>query len=91
MLKIKREKTFLKDLRKAKMTDKQYGRFILYISKLINKEILPKEAKDHSLTGEWKDVREFHIGGNFVVLYKVEPEEIILIRIGCHTQVFKKF
>jgi mRNA interferase YafQ len=91
VLKIKREKTFLKDLRKTKMTDEQYGKFILYISKLINKEMLPKEAKDHSLTGEWKDVREFHIGGDLVVLYKIESNGIILIRIGCHAQVFKKF
>ena len=77
MLKVKREKTFLKDLRKAKMTDEQYGRFILYISKLINKEILPKEAKDHSLTGEWKDVREFHIGGDLVVLYNLPSRQNI--------------
>ena len=73
------------------MTDEQYRKFILYISKLMNKEPLPQEANDHPLRGEWRDVREFHVGGDLVVLYKLEQKELILIRLGTHAQVFKKF
>ena len=91
MLKIKREKTFIKDLKKVKMSDSQYQKYISYIFKLINKEQLPPEAKDHSLLGEWKDIREFHLGGDLLVLYKIDEDMLYLIRIGSHSQLFKKF
>ncbi len=89
MLKIKRTKIFKKDLKKIKMTDQQYQKYIFYISKLINNEQLPPEARDHNLVGEWKDIKEFHIGGDLIVLYKKTEEELILIRIGTHSQIFK--
>ena len=90
MLKIKRTKAFKKDLKNLKMSDQQYQKYISYISKLINNEPLPTEARDHNLTGEWRDTREFHIGGDLIVLYQKTNEELILIRIGTHSQIFKK-
>ena len=89
MRKIKRTKTFLKDIKKLRMNDTQYTKFIVYISKLLNKENLPPEALDHTLQGEWKDTREFHIGGDLLVIYQIKGEELILIRIGTHSQLFK--
>ncbi len=46
-LELKRHKLFKKDMRKVSMSDKHYAKFILYISKLLNREELPKEALDH--------------------------------------------
>jgi len=50
---------------------------------------LPPEAKDHQLIGNWKDFREFHLGGDLLVIYKVEKKDLILIRIGTHNQLFE--
>ena len=93
MRKLERTRFFIKDIKNVKMTDTQYGKFIIYIAKLLNNESLPPEAKDHSLLGEWKDCREFHIGGDLVVIYRIiETEEVLqLIRIGSHSKLFKKF
>ncbi len=90
MLKLKRHKNFIKDLRKIQINDEQFSKFIKYVSKLINKEKLPKEALDHSLKGELKNYREFHLGGDLIVLYKNDEKEIILVAIGSHNQIFKK-
>lgn len=89
MLKIKRHKLYSKDLAKIKMSDNHYTKYINYLSKLLNNEDLPKEAKDHALLGEYKDTREFHISGDLLVIYIKTDEEIILIRIGSHSQLFK--
>lgn len=89
MLKIIRQKSFSKDLSKVKMSDTQYTKYIKYLSMLIGSEALPAEARDHSLTGEWKDVREFHIGGDLLVLYISNDDIVVLIRIGSHAQLFK--
>jgi len=88
MLKLRRHKQFIKDMKKIKMSDTQFQKFVNYISLLYNQE-LPMEVKEHSLTGEWSDTREFHIGGDLLVIYIKTNEELILIRIGTHSQLFK--
>ncbi|MCF6310386.1 MAG: type II toxin-antitoxin system YafQ family toxin [Sulfurimonas sp.] len=47
----------------------------MYISLLLNNDELPKEALDHALKGEFKDTREFHISGDLLVIYRIEPSE----------------
>ena len=89
MLKIRREKTFVKDLKKVKMTDQQYQKYISYIAKLQEGKSLPKEAYDHPLVGNWKDFREFHLGGDLILFYKIDKEYLTLVRIGSHAKIFK--
>ena len=52
-------------------------------------EELPIEAKDHHLTGEWKDTKEFHISGDLLVIYIINDNTLQLLRIGTHSQLFK--
>ena len=89
MLKVKRHKLFIKDLRDAKLSDQHFSKYILYLSKLIEQIPLPKEALDHPLKGEYKDCREFHISGDLLVIYFVTDDTLNLIRIGSHSQLFK--
>jgi len=93
MFEIEKGRFFKKDEKRIKLTDTQFQKYILYLSMLINEQSLPKEAQDHSLTGEWKDCREFHIGGDLIVIYRLDGKNKILqlIRIGTHSQLFKKF
>ena len=70
------------------MSDNHYAKHISYIAKLLNNQALPSEAKDHSLTGKWADTREFHISGDLLVIYLINDSELILVRIGSHSQLF---
>ena len=88
MLIIRRQKSFLKDLSKIKMSNQHYSKYILYLSILIKEEPLPPEAKDHPLLGIYKDTREFHISGDLIVIYFTTDTELVLIRIGTHSQLF---
>jgi mRNA interferase YafQ len=88
-LTLKRHKQFAKDLKKVKFTDKQFEKLITYISLLLENKPLPPEAKDHPLVGNWKDFREFHLGGDLMVIYKKEKDTLILVRIGTHNQLFE--
>lgn len=90
MLTIIRQKSFSKDLSKIQMNNVQYTKYINYLAKLINYEPLPIEARDHALSGEWQDTREFHIGGDLLVIYILKDESVTLVRIGSHAQLFKK-
>lgn len=88
MLNLFRTKTFIKDYRKVKFTDKLYLKYILFIGSLLRVEPLPEEAKDHPLKGNWKECREFHISGDLLVVYRIKDDTLELITIGSHSEIF---
>lgn len=89
MRKLDRHKQFLKDSKNVKLTDGQATKLFLYIAALLKDEMLPKESKDHPLNGEWSDFREFHIGGDMLVIYTLDDNFVYLARLGTHAQLFK--
>ena len=88
MLIIKRHKSFLRDLRKVKLSDKHYSKYILCVSKLIEGKPLPEEALNHPLKGAYAGYYEFHISGDVLVIYKHTDTELWLIRLGSHSELF---
>lgn len=88
-MKLNRHKQFLKDWSKVRLTDGQFEKFISYTGHLIQNTPLPPEAKDHDLCGEYKDCREFHLGGDTLIIYRVTEENAELLRLGSHSQLFK--
>ncbi|WP_419777785.1 type II toxin-antitoxin system YafQ family toxin [Malaciobacter marinus] len=89
MLEIEVHKTFTKDLKKAQLNPTNSAKLFTYISLLQNNKDLPAQARDHFLTGEYKDTKEFHISGDLVVIYINTGYTLQLIRIGTHSQLFK--
>lgn len=68
MKSIMRHNAFVKDMRNIRLTETQVTKLFLYVAKLLNNEPLPPEAKDHTLQGEWEDFREFHLGGDVLLI-----------------------
>jgi len=88
-MRIRRHKKFLKDFRDIKLSDSQFEKFVYYINTLREDKTLPPESKDHALSGNYKDCREFHLGGDMLIIYiESDIDEIILMRIGTHSQLF---
>ena len=60
---------------------------------IANDAPLSAEWLDHPLKGEWAGHRECHIGGDFLLIYRVDArgaEEVItFIAMGTHSQLFK--
>ncbi|OQX60244.1 MAG: hypothetical protein B5M52_00795 [Helicobacteraceae bacterium 4484_230] len=88
-MKLFRTKTFKKEYIKIKITDTQYVKYLKYIVALLQEEELPAESRDHSLNGEYTGFREFHIGGDLLVIYIIKDNILRLTRIGTHSQLFK--
>ncbi len=87
-MKLFRTKVFLKDYKNVKMTDNQYGRYIRFVSLLLNGNELPEEARDHNLIGNYSGFREFHVASDLLVIYCIEDDIVKLTRIGTHSQLF---
>jgi len=88
-MKLTLHKQYIKDLKKAKLNQTNLAKLFIYVSMILNRQELPKEAKDHQLKGELKDFREFHISADLVVLYRIENNALQLLRIGSHNEIFK--
>lgn len=55
-----------------------------------NKQLLSTKYRDHPLTGNWKGYREIHVEGDWLVIYRVEKQELqlVLTRTGSHDDLF---
>jgi mRNA interferase YafQ len=59
---------------------------------IANDEPLPAEWLDHALKHDWEGYRECHVGGDFLLIYKIDasvkPEMIVFTRAGTHSELF---
>ena len=59
---------------------------------IANDAPLGVEWMDHllkrSLEGDRADHRECHIGGDFLLIYQIEPNWINFVRCGTHSELF---
>ena len=62
------------------------------IRKLSNGEQLSEKNKDHALTGNWVGHRECHIQPDWLLIYRVENDLLVLTltRTGSHSDLFGK-
>jgi mRNA interferase YafQ len=88
-MKLFRTKVFKKDYQKLKITDTQYTKNIKFLSMLLDGKKLTLEARAHNLIGNYSGFKEFHVGGDLLVIYCIEDGILRLTRIGTHTQLFK--
>lgn len=51
---------------------------------------LGPEWLDHPLKGDWADHRECHIGGDFLLIYRIEKDQVWFVRSGTHADLFKE-
>ena len=60
------------------------------VNKLANGEELPERNRDHALTGNYKGCRECHIKPDWLLIYQIADEELILYltRTGTHSDLF---
>ena len=62
------------------------------IIKLANDEQLDEKNKDHGLSGNWEGHRECHILPDWLLIYRIEDDVLVLTlsRTGTHSDLFGK-
>lgn len=81
---------FKKDFKRAKKQGKDISKLISILSILQKQEQLPELHRDHNLTGNYLGFRECHITPDWLLIYKVEEDKLILtlVRTGLHSELF---
>jgi mRNA interferase YafQ len=89
MLVIFRKKKFEKDVELAKRRDKDLNKLKKVIAHLVNQNPLPSHHHDHLLKGEFADCRECHIEPDWLLIYYIKDNNLVLLRTGSHSDLFK--
>ena len=78
--------TFLRDVKRLKRKHCDMRALAAAQSALRRNDrpVLAGRYKDHQLKGDLREFRELHIQGDWLLVYRVEGEHIILARTGTH-------
>lgn len=90
MYKIVYTNRMKKDARLMKKRGKDMDKLIHVLSLLAGGSPLPAQYKDHSLTGELQDFRECHIEPDWLLMYQIYKDTLILsaTATGTHADLF---
>lgn len=80
---------FKRDVKKIKKAGKDATKLREIIEKIVEGESLDEKYRDHALTGNYRQTRECHIEPDWLLIYKLTKENLILIRTGSHSELFK--
>ena len=55
---------------------------------LVEQKALPARYRDHPLRGNWKHHRDSHIEPDWLLIYKIDENDLYLVRTGTHADLF---
>ena len=87
MLPVIRKSQFKKDFKKLRSSNRDIDVLKTTILKLAEGEELPGSFRDHALTGNYRDCRECHLAGDWLLIYQRDAENLVLIRTGSHSEL----
>ena len=81
---------FRKDLKRIKKRGLNLNSLKFVLDTLQKQEPLPLKYRDHALVGNYKGSRECHIEPDWLLIYTVSSEKLILTaaRTGSHSDLF---
>jgi mRNA interferase YafQ len=90
MYQLKPTERFQKDLKRIQRRGYDISLLTAVIKKLAAGEKLPEKNKDHALIGNYVGFRECHISSDWLLIYRIENNTLILYlsRTGTHSDLF---
>ncbi len=90
MLKIVLSNRFRKDLKLAQKRGLNLELLRTVVNTLAYGEKLGAQYRDHDLTGDYAGFRECHVQPDWLLVYRIEKEELelFLFRTGTHSDLF---
>ncbi len=87
-LAVRQTAAFRRDVRRL---DRQ-GVDLFKLEKIVELLVMRKSPeprhRDHRLSGDWKGFRDCHVQPDWVLIYRVEGNELQLARTGSHSELF---
>ncbi len=88
MLNLLYKNSFKKDLKRVKKRNKDLSKLEEVVSIIQNKKPLHAKYKNHKLSGNWSNFLELHIEPDWLLIYKIDGNNLILVATGSHSDLF---
>lgn len=90
MLTLSTTTQFRKDIKKMRKRGVNLQKLDAVIDKLLHNQILEERYRDHALVGNYIGFRECHIEPDWLLIYKIDKDQLILTasRTGSHSDLF---
>jgi mRNA interferase YafQ len=90
MLEIEFTNKMKRDVKLMKKRGKDISKLTKTLNLLASREPMPKRYHDHQLSGDLKDFRECHIEPNWLLIYRIFENKLILSAsgTGTHSDLF---
>ena len=86
---LKTTKQFKKDVNRLKKQRKNFDKLKIVLDAICEEHDLEIKYRDHKLTGNYVEARECHIEPDWLLIYEVDDDTVILRRTGSHSELFK--
>ena len=82
---------FRKDIKLAKRQGRDIDKLFDIVNMLADGKPLDGKHRDYELTGNYKGCRECHIDPDWLLIYEINNEILILLlnRVGSHSELFR--
>ncbi len=90
MRRVTQRTQFRRDFKRQTRRGKDIEKLITVVGVLSKEGVLPRRLRPHKLLGDWGGVWECHVEPDWLLIYDVSDEEVLLIRTGTHADLFRK-
>lgn len=88
MRRVRTTGRFERDLKAARKRGKTLDRLWLVVDALARGERLPARYRVHKLSGQWSGFWECHVEPDWLLIWYDEDENLELVRLGSHADLF---
>lgn len=79
---------FKRDVKLTIKRGKDISKLKTLVTLLIEDKPTPPEYKDHPLKGNWTHHRDSHIEPDWLLIYKIDGDDLYFVRTGTHADIF---
>ena len=80
---------FKKDYKRVEKQGENLEDLRSVVEMLLEGKPLPAKYRDHTLSGRLKKHRECHIAPDWLLIYRIDGDDVILERTGSHSELFR--
>ncbi len=85
---IRRTTRFKKDVKRVLKRGKDIDQLLFVVQELAAGHLLAKSFVDHPLQGQYTGKRDCHVEPDWILIYAIEDDELVLYRTGSHADLF---
>lgn len=85
---IRQATQFRRDMKRLQRQGASLSKLRAVIASLAAQKPLDERYRDHALVGNWRGFRECHLQPDWLLIYRIEGEELQLARTGSHAELF---